>query len=355
MHYIRFLKPPRLTPATHKPKSSSTLTALITITTDLGDSHLLRPQSLLARVHTLSGRTIASTQLQWNPGMRCVPLELELPRSAERLELEVAAEGSNADDLTLDIVEPAVVTAWAHIPGTGTGNGEEEEDEGRYVKRRLTLGEGKVLAVWEEMGESIARHIWDGGLALAGYLARFYEAGRGVEGLGAVEEVLGKRGVRVLEIGTGCGIVGLTLSTLHPTSKTLLTDLLLASDLVHKNLSPLLSSSSSSSITFAPLDWDSPLPASTASQKFDLLLVADCMYNVDAAPALVATILRLMEISPDAVLLVAYKRRHEEEERFFEVMRESGLVSVGKGQVEVGLDVEEEVVVVEVGAYRLGA
>lgn len=30
----------------------------------------------------------------------------------------------------------------------------------RFVQRRLSIGGGKILRIWEETGESIARHVW---------------------------------------------------------------------------------------------------------------------------------------------------------------------------------------------------
>ena len=89
------------------------------------------------------------------------------------------------------------------------------------------------------------------------------------------------------------------------------------------------------------MDWNRGIPADISCQRFDIILVADCMYNSDAAPALVAIIKKLT--SANTVLCVAHKRRHASEDRFFQLLRSSGLgldcrttVNIGVGDVDDG-------------------
>lgn len=81
-----------------------------------------------------------------------------------------------------------------------------------------------------------------------------------------------------------------------------------------------------SSVTFQTLDWDEP-PADLCSRPIDLILVSDCTYNADSLPTLVAVLDRLVRRSPDALVLVALKRRHDSEAIFFDLMRGAGFMA----------------------------
>lgn len=63
------------------------------------------------------------------------------------------------------------------------------------------------------------------------------------------------------------------------------------------------------------------------------------MYNPDTAEALVDTVSALLEASPDAILVVAHKPRHDSEGKFFEMMEgRGGLEVVERGDVGCGED-----------------
>lgn len=85
------------------------------------------------------------------------------------------------------------------------------------------------------------------------------------------------------------------------------------------------------------LDWDQPVPVKISSKRIDLLLVADCMYNVDSACALVNVITAIMEKSPDALLVIAHKKRHDSEIKFFDLMKRFTILDtarIGVGEVD---------------------
>jgi predicted nicotinamide N-methyase len=130
----------------------------------------------------------------------------------------------------------------------------------------------------------------------------------------------------VLELGAGCGIVGISLATSYPRiSKVLLTDLAEASEIIEKNLSPsMLPPPTLSRLAHQVLDWAFPLPLNVKGTKWDLVVVADCTYNPDVVPDLVQTLRHLSEGNEDTVVLLAMKVRHESEMVFFDLMDESG-------------------------------
>jgi len=100
-----------------------------------------------------------------------------------------------------------------------------------------------------------------------------------------------KRNLRVIELGAGCGLAGLALAKIKQGVDVLLTDLVEAEEITGRNISSAMIKGSSMA-TFEVLDWTRPLPPS-AQGLFDLILVADCTYNADFIPALVAHCLRL--------------------------------------------------------------
>jgi predicted nicotinamide N-methyase len=144
--------------------------------------------------------------------------------------------------------------------------------------------------------------------------------------LPGLEKVLQKKHLNVLELGAGCGIVGISLAATFPQiSKVLLTDLPEATEIIEKNLTPsTLPFPTSSKLSHQVLDWSSPLPSKFSSTNWDLVVVADCTYNPDVVPDLVQTLKRLAEGNKGAFVLLAMKVRHESEMVFFDLMSESG-------------------------------
>ena len=92
MHYIRFLKPPKI--------SAGVLTAKLTITTDLGDDFLNAdlPLQLVMHQSTWKDRVIGDPLRQpniveWKAGMRELPISVPLPPTSELPELRKGKGG----------------------------------------------------------------------------------------------------------------------------------------------------------------------------------------------------------------------------------------------------------------------
>lgn len=128
------------------------------------------------------------------------------------------------------------------------------------------------------------------------------------------------RGPRVLELGSGCGIVGLQVADLCSASDVLLTDLPDAMDILNHNVESAKLVSSPGKLATAVLDWDEPLPERVEKQRFDLVIVSDCTYNPDSTPGLVKTLSAAAEISLDTLIVVSLKVRHDSEAIFFDLM-----------------------------------
>src|ERR1700734_3176668 len=163
-------------------------------------------------------------------------------------------------------------------------------------------------------------------MALSAFLDRMVALQ--AEGLPLLEEVLSSatyKRLKVLELGSGCGIVGIGLAQTVPDCEVILTDLPEAEELAMKNINGM-NAAISSDVSFNTLDWENPLPLSIRDRLFDLILVADCTYNPDSSPALVSTLAVLVKRSSKAIVVVAMKVRHSSEAVFFDLMSESGFI-----------------------------
>lgn len=143
----------------------------------------------------------------------------------------------------------------------------------------------------------------------------------------------------VLELGTGCAIVSTTVAHSVPSARVTATDLPEAAETAKSNLQQVGNAS------YVDLDWSEPLPQVVASDRFDLVLVADCTYNPDVVPHLVTTLAKLIKITPEVLICLAMKVRHESEAVFFDLMKEKGIVQVDKHSERLGnLDGDDEFV-----------
>jgi hypothetical protein len=132
--------------------------------------------------------------------------------------------------------------------------------------------------------------------------------------------------IQVVELGAGCGIVGIALASMLPNCSVLLTDLPEVESIITRNIEGA-QTAPQSSVGYQNLDWDNP-PDDLCSRPIELILVSDCTYNADSLPALVNVLDRLVRTSPDAIILVALKRRHDSETVFFDLMRSAEFTAV---------------------------
>lgn len=127
----------------------------------------------------------------------------------------------------------------------------------------------------------ILNHLRDAGITLSCHISGMLERGNPL-----AEALLPTRQssqLRVLELGTGCGIVGMTIAHCIPDAIVLLTDLPEAQEIVEHNISQI-NLAKSSVLSFKTLDWDDELPQNlqSSTSPLDLVLAADCTYNSDS-------------------------------------------------------------------------
>jgi len=162
-------------------------------------------------------------------------------------------------------------------------------------------------------------------VALAAFIDQIVLRRNEVKELSAFSEILlsaSPERRNVLELGSGCGVVGISLAEAVSGCNVLLTDLPEAAEICERNINGA-NLAPSSSAQFAVLHWGEPLPASVQSKVFDAVFIADCTYNPDSSPALVSTLSALIKCSPKMVIVVAMKVRHQSEAVFFEYMSQA--------------------------------
>jgi len=151
VHYIRFLKYPKL--EIKRPWTS--VKALVTVTTDLGDDFYRQEITLHATLIVPNTNTGWRTFV-WKPGMRTLWVSFnDIPASSCRggVRLLISSRRSvGPDEISLSNM-PEVLSVRSQNFGFEHSHG------GSMVERSLQIG-GSVLHIYEESGESIARHIW---------------------------------------------------------------------------------------------------------------------------------------------------------------------------------------------------
>ncbi|KAF7586804.1 hypothetical protein BBP40_008322 [Aspergillus hancockii] len=328
VYYVRFLKTPRI----QKQKGGSlSVSALICITTDLGDAFLAQDVDLLVTLGVQdSEQVLYQEPLSWKAGKRELPIQLG-PFSPQLSQYTIvlsvnATDGrkprSPSPDSLLGIPGvPLVISGWSAPFG-----GSESLVAEKLVERRFGPKDSLDLRIWEETGNSIARHIWDAAIASVIYLQQIATGDSSVTVPLLQDLVQAERSspLRAIELGSGCGIVGLALAEILPQCSVLLTDLPEVEEIVTQNIA-VAKPTPSSSLEYRDVDWDEALPEDLCNGSIDLILVSDCTYNADSLPALVSVLGRLVQTSPDAIILVALKRRHESETVFFDLMQSARL------------------------------
>ncbi|KAI4864047.1 putative methyltransferase-domain-containing protein [Hypoxylon rubiginosum] len=367
MHYIRLLRPARFSATSHD------ISLLVTITTDLGDSflHPDTPVDLVVAADSPTGEPLLQPLLarnshhpprrRWVAGMRVLDVRVPLlPHLREEhvtctVTIRPAAQGppsglvGSADVLprkgaagNRGLIMPASVEMVGGVCSPVSLRTLELRtgDHPRDHQLRVHLE--------EDIGESIARHIWDAGVVTACFLADACLARE------AISDVLPIRrdSFSVLELGSGVGVLGITVArileraaaaqgTTLREAAVLLTDLPEAEERARSNIAraaaALSGRDSVVGLHYENLDWDDgrggrfgPLASARA---WDLVVLSDCTYNADSLPALVGTLsalhavgLAYSEPGADArsSVLLATKPRHASERALFGLLEADG-------------------------------
>ena len=156
IHHIRFLKLPRVEVTG---PSSCAIKALVTVTTDLGDSFFPSRIALSAGLWSDGHLLAENAGFIWQHGMRSLWIEFQLTKTKQLrrpLQMQIShASGGRALNLLsveqlpriIDICSPPI----------------QSQVDGEVSKRVIRLFQypsGHILRIHEDTGDSIARHIW---------------------------------------------------------------------------------------------------------------------------------------------------------------------------------------------------
>ena len=150
--YIRFLNTIREL-AIHK---VSYIDFVITITTDLGEEFY--PADIDIHIYAVAKDETKqhARNFLWRAGMRVLPIRVPWDSTwTKALALEVSTSSSGGIDTLQENHMPEIVGARNNFLREGS-----RARTYIHVERVFSLDEGSQLRVWEEIGESIARHIW---------------------------------------------------------------------------------------------------------------------------------------------------------------------------------------------------
>ncbi|KAI1427641.1 putative methyltransferase-domain-containing protein [Xylaria sp. FL1777] len=385
MHYIRLLRPAKIQNSTE----GLVVSLLFTITTDLGDSFLCPDDGsidLIAAVQDTPADSANSAAVllrgrqacryKWKTGMRVLDAKIRLTPGLpkEKVNCRIAiypahqqprepstplgalhvgdmlpwGVGAN-QTLKAGVVMPATfefvngVCAPVSIRTLWLG--------ARHLSRESGDDESLILRFEEDIGESIARHIWDAGVVTSAYLADACSLPESIRELLSIE----RDSLNILELGSGVGILGITIASILPkaavaqgqtlkNARVLLTDLEEAEERARSNIAKAEATlaintidSATVTIEYENLDWDEGCEGRfgslVAATPWDLVVLSDCTYNVDSLPALVGTLSALHaakethhDVGNDgpvkSSVLLATKPRHSSEEALFGLLED---------------------------------
>lgn len=132
----------------------------------------------------------------------------------------------------------------------------------------------------------------DAGIALSCQIDAFLQASI------TLAQAMQRPPFRVLELGTGCGMVGISIARITEGATIILTDLPEAREIVDRNIAQA-QMARGTSLSFQELDWDAELPANlqSTSSPLDLVVATDCTYNPDSRYAVHHLIAKLETIA----------------------------------------------------------
>lgn len=120
-----------------------------------------------------------------------------------------------------------------------------------------------------------------------------------------------------VELGAGCGLVGLAIAHGYSSSPIYITDQEPMFPLMETNIRL---NNLSSVVKAAVLNWGQPLPSGIPSYPA-IVLAADCVYFEPAFPLLISTLQELL--GPESVCFFCFKRRRRADLRFLKLARKA--------------------------------
>ncbi|OXC70247.1 hypothetical protein AYX13_01157 [Cryptococcus neoformans] len=244
--------------------------------------------------------------------------------------------------------------------GKSKGKDKEKERDDRpkqgRIMREWTLPEEGILRIVEQTSFDLDKKVWDSGLALSAWFWKHLANEGPLPLTGKKVFTLLKRQekLRIVELGTGTGLVSIVLSLALKRIASLerkitATDLESAIPLMDENIAlnnlnsqmNLISTDHENGQEEQPtgtfvdariLDWDQPIPDWVNKDHPELIIAADVTYNTSAFPSLLSTLTSLLSpsvpsagLSNKPLLVLAYKERDPAERGLWGMLKERGI------------------------------
>ncbi|KAK1922927.1 putative methyltransferase-domain-containing protein [Papiliotrema laurentii] len=124
------------------------------------------------------------------------------------------------------------------------------------------------------------------------------------------------RGKKILELGSGTGLVGIVAGLLEPTVDVWVTDQVQLIDLMQRNIAH---NGVSANVHVGELNWGEEITG--MPKQVDIVLAADCVYFEPAFPLLVQTLCDLAPVGDGPEILFCWKKRRKADKRFFTMLK----------------------------------
>ena len=154
VYYVRFLKPPVIAEVEQQ---TMLVTSVVTVTTDLGDIALPSNVDLLATLVEAENtdQIIDQTVYPWQGGKRAITVFQTCKKTFERGGLRVHVSTRETEQCHGERRIPGILDIWSSPFSL-----EQLGRSSPMVERQFRLAEDVCVSIWEEAGNTIARHIW---------------------------------------------------------------------------------------------------------------------------------------------------------------------------------------------------
>lgn len=301
LYHIRFFKVPSVK------KSSDNkyyvLKTVLSLPNDLGDEFFHGECDIQITI----GKLTAPQVIPWKAGMRSCSFEQEIPFSKASklgvLTIQAQVVEKSVTDYLAD-VEHHHLAGFLPLLSEQLKLADKSSTERRAIRSFEFQGLPSIINIAEETGESIAKHLWDGAII-------------GTHKLLESDEILLPQSPKnILELGSGCGLLGIALAKKYKNADIVLTDLDDAEEICKHNLSI----NNIPNGKFHIFDWNED-DENITKVPWDLVVVADCIYNDDSYDALTKALIKAAT-KPDTRFIMANKYRHPDEANFFVQLKE---------------------------------
>ncbi|KAL2130475.1 hypothetical protein VTI74DRAFT_6361 [Chaetomium olivicolor] len=171
---------------------------------------------------------------------------------------------------------------------------------------------GEPLKLHEDLKSGCGGQLWPAGMVLAKHMLRYHRDRL--------------QHARILELGAGGGVVGLTVARGcanldHP---LYITDMVEMESLMQHNITL---NGLDDRVRARILNWGEPLSQEVQDLKPDVILAADCVYFEPAFPLLLQTLQDLLALEPSVTIFFCFKKRRRADMQFLKAARRAFTVT----------------------------